>query len=317
MTEHAPKLFPTLRDAFGEALLEAGKQDPRIVVLAADLAESTRASVFAKEFPERFFQVGVAEQNMMGIAAGLAHAGKIPVVCSFAVFNPGRNWDQFRVSVCYSRANVKVVGHHSGFSNGQDGATHQGLEDIAITRCLPNLTVIQPANGVEVKEAVKAALLHTGPVYLRLSKDADYELPTLPFQLGKIKVLRPGHELTLVTCGPVTKRAMVLASELAAREQLEIEVLNAHTLKPFDVAGLLQSVRKTRAVVTFEEHQINGGLGSVVAETLAEHEPLPLERVGVLDTFGESGKSEELKDKYGLSLAALRAAIHRVMARKR
>ncbi len=291
-----------MRDGFGQGLLAVGQQNSQVLALSADLTESTRVHLFAEAFPGRFFQVGIAEQNMMGIAAGLALSGKIPFVCSFAVFNPGRNWEQLRVSVCYSKANVKVVGGHAGFSNGKDGGTHQSLEDLAITRVLPNMTVVCPCDAEQAKKTVAAVVAFKGPVYLRISRQ---ELPVLttpetPFELGKAQVFREGKDATIVACGAMVATSLEAAVQLA-KEGIQVEVINVHTVKPLDTETILASGRKTGCLVTAEEHQLAGGLGSAVLEAISGEMRIPVARVGVADQFGETGNSLELFQKHGLT----------------
>ncbi|HCC23027.1 TPA: transketolase [Candidatus Falkowbacteria bacterium] len=302
------------RNGYGAALVELGRKNKNIVVLTGDLAESTRAQMFQAKYPERFFDVGVAEQNMMGVAAGLALTGKIPFVSSYAVFSPGRNWDQLRVSVCYSRANVKIIGAHTGLSVGPDGATHQALEDIAITRCLPNLTVIAPCDVHETKKAIFAAAKIAGPVYIRLAREATpaFTTPNTDFQVGRADILRRGHHVSIIGCGPILYEALQAAHSLS-QEGIEAEVINCHTIKPIDHKTIIASAKKTEAVVTVEEHQIIGGLGSAVAEVLSAHYPVPLKMIGVRDTFGESGTPNELMIKYGLDRNQIIDTVRRMM----
>ncbi len=290
------------RDGFGEALLSLAKKNKNIVVVSADLAESTRVAEFAKKYPERFIEVGVAEQNMMGVATGLALSGKTAIATSFAAFSPGRNWDQLRVSVCYSQANVKIIGSHTGLGAGEDGASHQALEDIAITRCLPNLVVIAPADYNEAKKALAATIEHKGPVYLRLTRQNSpiFTTEKSPFKIGQANVLRKGQDITLIACGPMVYEALEVAKKLAS-ENISVEVINCHTIKPLDKKTILSSVKKTKKVLTLEDHQVHGGFGSAVAEMLAENFPVPMKIMGVQDTFGESGRPDELYKKYGLS----------------
>lgn len=289
------------RDGFGEALLSLAKKNKNIVVVSADLAESTRVLSFAKKFPERFVEVGVAEQNMLGVAAGLALSGKIAIASSFAVFSPGRNWDQLRISVCYSQANVKIIGSHSGLGVGADGASHQALEDIAITRCLPNLVVLAPADYNEAKQALAAALQHQGPVYLRLTRQNSpiFTDENKKFIIGQANILKKGNDLTLIACGPLVYDALQAAEKLA-KENINVEVINCASIKPLDKKTILTSVKKTKKVLTLEDHQKAGGLGSAVAELLAENYPASIKIMGVNDSFGESGESNELYKKYGL-----------------
>lgn len=291
------------RDGFGAGVVMAGEEDANVFVLCADLTESTRVQAFKDKFPGRFVETGVAEQNMAGIAAGLALEGKVPFMASYAVFSPGRNWDQIRVSICYSRANVKIVGAHAGLSVGPDGATHQALEDIAITRVLPNLTVISPCDSEEAKKATIAAAKHVGPVYLRLSREptAIITSPKTPFEIGKAQMFVEGKDITLVATGPILSEALKAAMELETNHNITCNVINVATLKPLDEATILDSAKKTGKVVTVEEHQVAGGLGGAVAELLSEKCPLPVMRIGVNDTFGESGHPLLLWEKYGLS----------------
>jgi transketolase len=305
------------RDGFGEALVEVGRKSQQAVVLTADLAESTRAHLFQEKYPNRFIEVGVAEQNLMGVAAGMALSGKIPFVASYAVFSPGRSWDQLRVSVCYSQANVKVIGGHTGLSVGPDGATHQALEDIAITRCLPHLMVVCPCDYQQAKKATLAIAQHKGPVYMRTSREATpiLTVPETSFELGKAQNFRTGSDVTVVACGSMVFEALV-AAHVLAENGVSIEVLNLHTIKPIDSETLVASMAKTGAVVTAEEHQILGGMGSAVAEVAAQNFPVPIEMVGMLDQFGESGKPAELMAKYHLTSQDIITAVQKVLARK-
>lgn len=291
------------RDGYGEALVALGEKNGKVVVLSADLTESTRSKAFAEKFPERFVEVGVAEQNLAGLAAGMALAGYIPFMSSFAVFSPGRNWDQIRVSICYTNANVKIAGGHAGISVGEDGATHQAMEDIAITRVLPNMTVVVPADSLEAKKATMAAAAMEGPVYVRLGRPAAPVCTTQksPFEIGAAHVLTIGKDVTIIACGLMVHAALEAARILEKKHKVSAEVINCHTIKPLDAKTLVASATKTGAVVTAEEHQIHGGLGSAVAECLAEHHPVPMRFVGMPDAFGESGKAGELLEKYGMT----------------
>lgn len=290
------------RDGYGKGLVEAGKKNEKVVVLCADLTESTRTLQFKEKFPNRFIECGVAEQNMMGIAAGMALAGKIPFVTSYAVFNPGRNWGQLRLAVCYSQANVKIIGTHSGLSAGPDGATHQGLEDLAITRVLPNLTVVAPCDYWQAVKATMASIELHGPIYLRFSREKSAVFTTLQtsFEIGKAQIFREGKDLTIIACGPLVYEALWVAEQLSRQENFECEVINCATIKPLDRLTILTSAKKTGKVMSIEEHQVNGGLGSAIAEVLSENLPIPLARIGMPDQFGESGSSKELARKYGL-----------------
>ncbi|MFA5127119.1 MAG: transketolase family protein [Patescibacteria group bacterium] len=305
------------RAGFGEALLALAQKNKDIVVVSADLAESTRLQAFAKKFPQRFIEVGVAEQNMMGVAAGLALSGKIAVAASFAVFSPGRNWDQLRISVCYSDANVKIIGSHAGLSVGEDGASHQALEDIAITRCLPNLTIISPADYIEAKKATMAMLKIKGPVYLRLTRPdtSIFTTEKTPFKIGQANILLKGKDATLVAHGPILSEALQ-AAHILSKEKISVEIINCHTIKPLDTKTILRSAQKTRAVITLEDHQINGGLGSAVAELLSEKLPTPLWRLGAHDTFGESGDYKQLWQKYGIDSQSIISHIKNIVSKK-
>lgn len=306
------------REAYGKALVRLGEENKDIVVLDADLAKSTKTIDFAKAFPERFFDMGIAEQNMIGTAAGLALSGKIPFVSSFAIFATGRAFEQLRNSVAYPKLNVKVAATHAGVTVGEDGASHQSVEDIALMRALPNMTVIVPADAVETEQAVRKAAEYQGPVYIRLGRsgvpviyDENYR-----FEIGKAHILREGSHVTLIAAGIMVSAALE-AADLLAREGIEAEVINLSTIKPLDAQTLLQSLRKTGCAVTAEEHSIIGGLGSAVAELAAENYPVPIIRVGIKDVFGESGKPAELLEKYGLTPLDLVRAAREVLQRKK
>ena len=305
-----------IREGFGKGLLEAGKKNKNVVALVADLGSSTRADIFGKHFPLRYFQVGITEQHMMSAAAGMAVVGKIPFVNSFAAFSPGRNWDQLRVSVCYSNLNVKIHSSHAGITVGEDGATHQALEDIAITRVLPNIVVLVPCDSREAKNATIAAAQYNGPVYIRTSRS---KVPLIsadePFSIGKIKILRKGLDVTIVACGVLVSQALLAAKELE-QKGITAEVLNASTIKPFDKKTLLKSLRKTKCCVTAEEHQLAGGLGSLVAEITSKNFPVPIEMVGMKDSFGESGKDSELLIKYTMTSKDISKAVLKVCSRR-
>lgn len=318
-----PPAFPTqlldagTRDGFGAGLVAAATQQPQIVGLCADVTESVRMAEFATVFPDRFIEIGVAEQNLVGVAAGLALGGKTPFAASYAVFNPGRSWDQFRVSVCYSNLNVKLVGGHTGLNVGPDGATHQALEDLALTLSLPNLTVVVPADAHEAFQATLALAQHVGPAYLRLARDKSPDVTSkhAPFVLGKISQLESGNDVTIIACGLMVAPALAAAQKLR-QAGLTAKVLNASTLKPFDTKTILTAARQTGAVVTVEEHQLHGGLSSLVSQTCALHYPIPIESVAVKDTFGESGPAKELLAKYGLTAEDIQKAAWKVFNRK-
>lgn len=305
------------RDAYGEALVELGEINPQVVVLDADLAKSTKTIEFMKGYPDRFFDMGIAEQNLMGTAAGFAAAGKVAFASTFAIFATGRAFEQIRNSVAYTKLNVKIAATHAGLTVGEDGASHQAIADISVMRSLPNMTVIVPADGVETKKVIHAAAAMEGPVYIRLGRSsvpilypADYE-----YTIGKASVLRPGTDVAILACGIMVAESLKAAEELA-QEGISARVVNVSTIKPLDEETIVRAARETGAVITAEEHNIIGGLGSAVAETLVEKAPVPMERVGVRDTFGESGKPEELLKKYGLLATDLKEAVHKVLKRK-
>lgn len=288
----------SMRDAFGEALLELGKINPKVLVLTADLGSSVRLDAFKETYPKRYLNVGVAEANMIGLSAGMALEGFIPFCASFAVFLPGRCFDQIRVSVCQNKANVKLVGSHYGFTNNGDGATAQSVEDIALMRVLPEMTVISPADAIETKKAVKAMAEKAGPMYLRISR-AETEIVTKEedtFEIGKASVLKKGKEVTIIACGTMVPVALSAAGEIDG------EVINLSTIKPLDKETILKSVKKTGKVITIEEHNVIGGMGSSVAEFLSQELPVPIKIIGIPDVFGESAREyQELLDKYGLN----------------
>lgn len=305
------------RDAYGKALVRLGEINKDIVVLDADLSKSTKTIDFKKVFPERFFNMGIAEQNLLGTAAGLAASGKIPFVSTFAVFATGRAFEQVRNSIAYTRLNVKIAATHAGLTVGEDGASHQALADIALMRALPNMVVVVPADAVETEKAVFAAAGMEGPVYIRMGRSGvpvlfagDYD-----FKIGRSAMLKEGCDVTVIACGIMVAEALLAAQRLN-EQKISVRVINMSTIKPIDEDALLRAARETGAIVTAEEHTIIGGLGSAVAEILAEKHPAPLERVGIKDTFGESGKPQELLDKYGLTAADIESAVKRVLKRK-
>lgn len=311
------------RDGYGKGLVLAGEADPNVVALCADLTESTRTEEFAKKFPNRFFETGVAEQNMATIASGLGISGKIPFIASYATFSPGRNWEQIRTTIAYNDSNVKIAGHHAGVSVGPDGATHQALEDIALMRAMPNMTVIVPADAVEAKKATTAAAHLWGPVYLRFAREKSPVFTTeeTPFIPGKIETLwypeeKAKPEAVIVGCGPLLYEALRAARALQ-ESGVHVVVLNSHTVKPLDETALVQWAKKAGAVVTVEEHQVSGGLGGAVAETLARHCPVPVEFIGMQNVFGESGSSKELLKRYGMDAKAIVSAVRKVIRRKK
>lgn len=288
------------RDSFGEALLELGESNPDIVVLTADLADSTRVMEFGNKFPDRFFNIGVAEQNLAGIAAGFAAESFIPVITSYAVFNPGRNWEQIRDTICYSNLHVIIIGAHAGLSAGIYGATHTGLEDMALTRVLPNMTVISPADANQTYAALIAAIEHFGPIYIRFSRQKTPIIYSdeIKFEIGSADILKEGTDITLIATGPMV--ALTLES-IKLLSNINCEVINVSTIKPLDAKTIIKSAKKTGRIITIEDHQIAGGLGSAVAEILSEHHPVPIKRLGMPDSFSESGNPADLYQKFNLT----------------
>ncbi len=306
-----------MREAYGKTLVELGKENPDIVVLDADLSKSTMTQYFAREFPDRFFDCGIAEQNMVGIAAGLGASGKIPFASTFAVFIPGRCFDQIRMSIAQPGRNVKLVATHSGISVGEDGTSHQSIEDLALICALPGFTVIVPADAVETAQAVRTAAAHIGPCYIRLCRpkspiifDAGYR-----FQIGKAATLREGKTASIIAIGLMVPAALEAADKLA-REGIDCRVLNMSTLKPVDEAAIVRAASETGAIVTAEEHLEHGGLGSTVARVVAKEKPVPIEFVAIKDTYAESGKTAELLDKYSLTARDIERAVRTVIKRK-
>jgi len=298
-----------IRTGMGEGLVVSGGEQEDIVVLTADLAESTRVREFAEHYPERFFDVGVAEQNMIGVAAGLSFSGYVPFASSYATFSPGRSWEQIRVSVCLSKANVKIIGSHAGVSSGKNGPSHQGTEDIALMRVLPNMVVLVPADAQQAKAIIEAAYNHEGPVYIRTTRPEtpNFTKP-LKFEIGKAYKYREGKDISLVACGIQVYDALIVAEELA-KEGVECEVINVSSIKPLDEQTILGSAKKTGRVVTIEDHQINGGLGSVIAELLGERLPTKIKRIGLNDRFGLSGEWEDVYKAVGLDRASIKQAV--------
>lgn len=305
------------RSGFGAGLLEVGKQDANVVALCADLTESLKMDAFAKEFPDRFFQVGIAEANMIGMAAGLTIGGKIPFTGTFANFSTGRVYDQIRQSVAYSDKNVKICASHAGLTLGEDGATHQILEDIGLMKMLPGMTVINTCDFNQTKAATIAVAKHHGPVYLRFGRPAvpNFTAPDQKFEIGKAVVLTEGKDVTIIATGHLVWKAIEAEAKLA-EAGISAEVINIHTIKPLDEAAILKSIAKTKCVVTAEEHQMNGGLGDSVAQLLARKQPTPHEFVAVNDSFGESGTPDELMTKYGLDTINIVEAANKVLKRK-
>jgi transketolase len=306
---HENKSEP-LRAGFGRGLLEAARRDKRVVALCADLTESTQMHLFQREFPDRFIEVGIAEQNLVTVAAGLAHAGKIPFTSSYAAFSPGRNWEQIKTTAALNNQPVKIIGSHTGLNVGPDGATHQMLEDIALMRVMPNMTVLAPGDSIEAQKATLALAQLDGPVYLRLTRDATpvFSTEASPFEIGRGYLLRDGADLTLVGTGTMTAQVLV-AAQLLAGIGLDAQVLHVPTIKPLDDDQILECAAKTRFVVTAEEAQIAGGLGGAIAELLSEHLPTRLLRLGVQDRYGESGTAADLLEAFNLTGRQLAAQI--------
>lgn len=306
-----------IRKGFGRGLLEAGRQNSQVVAACADLTESTQMSLFKDEFPERFIEIGVAEQNLVTVGSGLAAMGKIPFVSSYAAFSPGRNWEQIRTTICLNDRPVKIVGSHAGVSVGPDGATHQMLEDIALMRVLPNMVVIVPGDSLEAERATLALAQDLRPAYLRLAREATPIITTAqtPFEIGPAYVYTKGEDVTIIATGAMTYEAL-LAAELLFREGIDAEVIHVPTIKPLDENTILTSVKKTKVVVTIEEAQIVGGLGGAVAELLGENFPVPMKRLGMRDRFGESGEPNQLLEHFGLDAKHVRLAVHEVIGRK-
>ncbi len=316
------KKYPILdkkdtRSGFGAGLLELGRKNPNVVALCADLTGSLKMDAFEKEFPDRFFQIGIAEANMMGIAAGLTIGGKIPFTGTFANFSTGRVYDQIRQSIAYSHKNVKICASHAGVTLGEDGATHQILEDLGMMRMLPGMVVINPCDYNQTKAATLAIAEHHGPVYLRFGRPVvqNFTSPDQKFEIGKALMLSEGTDVSIFATGHLVWKALEACEALEAKG-ISAEVINIHTIKPLDVDAVLNSVRKTGCVVTAEEHQRNGGLGDAIAQVLTQHYPVPQEYVAVNDSFGESGTPEQLMVKYGLDANDIIKAAERVLKRR-
>lgn len=304
-----------IRKGFGRGLKAAGEADKNVVAACADLTDSTQMSLFKEAFPERFIEIGVAEQNLVTVGAGLAAMGKIPFVSSYAAFSPGRNWEQIRTTICLNDRPVKVVGSHAGVSVGPDGATHQMLEDVALMRVLPNMVVVVPGDSLEAERATMALAQDKRPTYLRLAREASLIFTTdkTPFQIGKAYVHQTGTDLTIVATGTMTYQALIAAEKLA-KDGISAEVVHVPTIKPLDNVTILHSAKKTGKVLTIEEGQIAGGLGGAVAELLGEEYPVPIHRMGIKDRFGESGKPEELLEHFGLTAKHIVLQAHRMLA---
>ncbi len=309
------------RDGYGLGLLQAGDENPNIVALCADLIESTRTEAFAKKYPARFVEMGVAEQNMASVAAGLSAVGKIPYITSYAMFSPGRNWEQIRTTICYNERNVKIIGSHTGVSVGPDGATHQAIEDIAITRPIANMTVIAPCDMHEGQKAAYAVSKIDGPCYIRYAREKTPVFTTeySPFEIGKAEVFFESDktpDVAIIACGPLVHNALLAAEELE-KKGIAVRVINNHTIKPMDEKMIIKSAKDAGAVVTVEEHQIAGGMGSAVAEVLAKNHPVPIEFIGVQNHFGESGNPNELLEHFGMGVAHIKDAVKKVLKRKK
>jgi transketolase len=311
------KSVPT-RNGFGEGLIEAGDRNPNVLAICADLAESTRMEGFKKKHPKQYLEIGVAEQMLVAMAGGLASVGKVPWIASYAMFNPGRSWEQVRTIMALNETNVKIAGAHAGVSVGPDGATHQAIEDIAIMRVIPHMTVVVPCDAVQTKKATLALSERFGPVYLRFAREKSPVVTSenTPFEVGKAQTFRDGADVAIVACGILVYNALIAADELFREDGLDVRVINNHTIKPMDEAAIVDAARTCGAVVTVEEHQIRGGMGSAVAEVLAAHAPVPIEFVGVHDQFGQSGDPAELIEYYGMGTTAIKDAVRRAHRRK-
>jgi transketolase len=310
------EMIPT-RDGFGKGVVDAGERDERVVVLCADLTESTRSHWFAEKYPHRFIEVGVAEQNLAVVASGLAAAGKIPFIASYATFSPGRNNEHIRTNICINNQPVKIIGAHAGISVGPDGATHQALEDIALMRVLPRMVVVVPCDAIEAQKATMAIAANGQPSYLRVGREKSPVITTAetPFEIGKAEIFRDGSDAAIIACGILVAHALAAAEALAG-EGINCTVVNNHTIKPMDEKTIIAVAQQAGAVVTVEEHQIAGGMGSAVAEVLARHHPIPMEFVGMQDRFGESGTPDELIEACGMSSQAIMDAVKKVISRK-
>ena len=308
-----------IRQGYGDGLLEAGKRDERVVALCADLTASTKTSIFADEFPDRFIEMGIGEQSMASVASGMSAMGKIPFIASYAMFSPGRNWEQIRTTIAYNDSDVKVAGAHAGISVGPDGGTHQAIEDMGIMRIIPRMRVVSPCDAVETKKATMAIAASRGPAYLRLAREPTPVITTeeTPFELGKALEVWSSDtpEVAIFATGALLYNALVAAKELE-EEGMQTVVVNIHTVKPLDIEKVLEVAERASAVVTVEEHQIAGGMGSHIAEVLAMRRPTPMEFIGVHDKFGQSGDQHELIEHYGMGVGSIKEAAKRVKARK-
>lgn len=326
MTNLNPKLFDKdveqvpIRKGFGEGLLAAGEADKNVVGLCADLTESTQMLAFAKKFPERYIQIGVAEQNLATVASGMAAMGKIPFITSYAMFSPGRNWEQIRTTITYNDRPVKIAGSHAGISVGPDGGTHQAVEDIAIMRVIPNMIIISPCDSIEAKKATIASAKNGKPVYIRLAREKTPVMTTeeTPFEIGKAQIFFGDGkkvDVGIIATGALVYKAIIVAKQLEEKG-IKVKVMNLATIKPLDEEAIINLAKETGAIVTVEEHQIRGGMGSAVAECLAKHHPVPMEFIGVDDKFGQSGKPDELLEHYGMGISHITKAVEKVLKRK-
>lgn len=310
------KQVPT-RNGFGEGLLEAAKANKNVIGICADLSESTRMLALKETLPDQYIEIGVSEQLLVAMAGGLASTGKIPWIASYAMFNPGRSWEQVRTIMALNETNVKIAGAHAGVSVGPDGATHQAIEDIAIMRVIPHMTVVVPCDSLQTKKATLALTAMNGPVYLRFAREKSPVVTTqeTPFEIGKAQVFRDGTDVAIIACGILVYNALIAAQELAG-EGINCLVINNHTIKPMDEPAIVEAARRCGAVVTVEEHQVHAGMGSRVAEILAQRNPVPIEFVGVQDQFGQSGDPAELIEHYGMGTTSIKEAVRRARNRK-
>lgn len=306
------------REGFGKEIVALGKTEKRIIVLSADLEDATRAEYFKFEFPDRFFNVGIAEQDLVGTSAGLSLMGFIPFACSFAVFLTNRAYDMIRLDVCYNNLNVKIVSSHAGVTVGEDGASAQCLEDLAIMRVLPNLKVVCPADALEARKATRQFVAQTGPMYMRTSRAAFPVISdeSTPFEIGRANILKDGDDVTLIACGVMVSECLD-AAEILKKQGISARVVNMHTIKPLDEKAIVDAAKETGAIVTAEEHQITGGLGSAVCEVLSKHQPVPLEMIGIKDVFGVTGGAMELLEKFHLKAPDIAKAAKHVLKRKK
>lgn len=310
-----------IRDGYGLGLLQAGEENPNVVALCADLIESTRTEAFAKKYPERFVEMGVAEQNMASVAAGMSLMGKIPYISSYAMFSPGRNWEQIRTTICYNEANVKIAGAHAGVSVGPDGATHQAVEDIAITRPIANMKVFAPCDVWEAQKATYAVSKIDSPCYIRYAREKTLVFTTAdtPFEIGRAQIFwspaKKKVDAVVIACGSLVHNAILAAAELE-KEGLSVKVINNPSVKPMDEETIVKAAKEAKAVVTVEEHQVAGGMGSAVAEVLAKNYPAPIEFIGVQNRFGESGAPNELIEHFGMGVGHIKDAVKKVISRK-